>query len=588
MKQIMANTWQDIALRKQRERQERIPSAWLLPSSYTGDSSVRLSVLDVPRQCGLLSQDELRITEQHDATSLVENLAAGKLKSVDVVSAFAKRAAIAQQLVNCLTEIFFDDAIARAKWLDEQLQKTGKPVGPLHGLPISLKDTFRVKGYDASIGVAAFCFQPAKVNSALVDLLLELGAVLFCKTNVPLTMMALDSHNNVFGRTLNPANLALTAGGSTGGEGALVSMRGSPLGIGTDVGGSIRVPSMCNGLVGVKPSHGRTPYAGQEGGAPPGSSKIAIEATAGPIAHSVRDCELLLRVVGESRPWLLDPDCIPQTWEQQTSLTVHGSPSRRSEPLRVGILRTDGHTTPLPPIQRLLDEVAKTLKSPLLPSWDAIEVFDVSIGSLGAQILKVANGIFSIDGSNNWFDHLEATGEPLSPWLQSRIRRRPTKSVQEIKKLQDQRTDLQTRLLDLWKESGGFWSTKDSQAKKGSRTIDVVICPVAPHPVPPIDRWNTANYTSAFNLLDYPAGVLPIRPVHESDLKVELPKEQPLNGWDKTNRGLWDDIDRKVYLGSMLSVQVVAPKLLDRMLVECMAVLEKALAPLRSQKEVKL
>ena len=94
----------------------------------------------------------------------------------------ANEAAIAQQATNCLTEIFFEDAIARAKQLDVYIARTGKPVGPLHGLPISLKDTFKVKGYDASIGVATFCFKPAKTNSALVDLLLSLGAVLYCKT----------------------------------------------------------------------------------------------------------------------------------------------------------------------------------------------------------------------------------------------------------------------------------------------------------------------------------------------------------------------------------------------------------------------
>lgn len=93
---------------------------------------------------------------------------------------------------------------------------------------------------DASIGIAALAFNPSDSASTLVETLLQAGAVLYCKTNVPQTLMALDSHNNVFGRTLNPRNLMVTAGGSSGGEGALVAMRGSVLGVGTDVGGSIR------------------------------------------------------------------------------------------------------------------------------------------------------------------------------------------------------------------------------------------------------------------------------------------------------------------------------------------------------------
>ncbi|KAK4556734.1 hypothetical protein LTR86_006305 [Recurvomyces mirabilis] len=550
----MGESWQDIAARKQQERAGRIPKAWRLSSSLLKEAESRTDVRDLPRKSGLLTQGELRITEDYDATALVGELATGRLSSVDVVTAFSKRAAIAQQLVNCLTETFFDDALARAKVLDEHLKKTGKPIGPLHGLPISLKDTFKVKGYDASIGTGVFCFKPATENSALVDLLLQLGAVVYCKTNIPLTMMALDSHNNVFGRTLNPANTRLTAGGSSGGEGALMAMRGSPLGIGTDVGGSIRIPAMCNGLVGVKASHGRVPYAGQQNGTPAGGRTGNAES--------------------------LDPDVLPQTWEQQTSLKLRGVSERAQRPLRVGIVRTDGHVTPLPPIQRLLDEVASTLKSPVLPSWSPIEVFNVDISSIGPQVLKVFNGVMSIDGANAWFDNIEATGEPLSPWLATRLRRRSAKPLDEVRKLQEQKLQLQTGFLEVWKERGGFWDTADSKALKGDRELDLIICPVAPHPVPLIDTWNTTNYTSAFNLLDVAAGVLPVRTFTEADTKGDLPASKPLNGWDKINRELWES-DREHFVGGALSVQVLAQRLMERKLVEGMAVLEKALKPLK-------
>jgi amidase len=196
-----------------------------------------------------------------------------------------------------LTEIFFQDALKRAEELDAHLDAKKPPLGPLHGVPVSLKDTFKVKGYDASIGLAALCFQPATENSTLVDILLSSGAVLYCKTNIPQTLMALDSHNNVFGRTLNPLNIAITPGGSSGGEGALLGLRGSILGVGTDVGGSIRIPAMCNGTYGMKPSWERVPYAGQEGGMLPGTTKVGLPASAGPLAHSVRDIELFFRAV---------------------------------------------------------------------------------------------------------------------------------------------------------------------------------------------------------------------------------------------------------------------------------------------------
>ncbi|CAG7945448.1 unnamed protein product [Penicillium nalgiovense] len=149
----------------------------------------------------------------------------------------------------CLTETFFERALQRAKDLDEKLSKTGTPVGPLHGLPINLKDCFNIKGITSTIGFASFIKnRPVSYTSPAVRVLLNLGAIPYVKTNVPQTMMAADSHNYVFGRTLNPHRSNLTAGGSTGGEGALIAMRGSVLGVGTDNVGSIRIPAICNGI----------------------------------------------------------------------------------------------------------------------------------------------------------------------------------------------------------------------------------------------------------------------------------------------------------------------------------------------------
>lgn len=549
----MADSWQSIAARKQEERISRIPHAWRLTSTIDARGT---SVLDVPRKCGILSREELQLTEGLDATALLSGLSSGLLRSVDVTTAFCKRAAVAQQVTNCLTEIFFEDAIARAKELDAYFARTRQPVGPLHGLPISLKDGFKVKGYDASLGVAALCFKPATTNSALVDLLLSLGAVLYCKTNIPLTLMSLDSTNNVFGRTLNPANLSLTAGGSSGGEGALIAMRGSVLGVGTDIGGSIRVPSFCNGLYGVKPSHGRVPYAGQEGGGPAGGNRLALESTAGPIAVSLRDCETFLRAICDGHPSFVDPDVFSQTWAQQESLPLPRSIFRGKPRLTVGIVRSDGHVTPLPPIQRLMDQVTDTLSS------SGIDLVEIDVSTLGPQLLKLFNGLVSIEGANAWFDLLEKTGEPLSPWLESRLRRRPQKGTDEIRNLQAQRTELLTASLNIWRENGGHWNKQQSRDDGLERTLDVIICPPAPHPVPPIDRWNSANYTSMFNLLDYPAGILPVRPFGLKDLEGELSGSKPLNGWDKINQELWTKIDRQVYLGGSLSLQVVAPRLM--------------------------
>lgn len=235
--------WVDIARRKRAARDGLIPAKWrisssLIPHDPPKASNGPQSVLHVPSQ--VLSAAELEITEGYNVASLLSAIRRKKYTAAQVVDAFSHRAAVAQQLTNCLTEPLFTQAAARAVWLDQSLQDNGEVLGPLHGLPVSVKDTFNVVGVDSSTGLAALCFKPAKANAPLVDLLLSLGAVVVGKTNVPQTMSSLDSVNNVFGRTMNPLNRLVTAGGSSGGEGVMVAMKGCMVGIGTDIGGSIR------------------------------------------------------------------------------------------------------------------------------------------------------------------------------------------------------------------------------------------------------------------------------------------------------------------------------------------------------------
>ncbi|KAF2442990.1 acetamidase [Karstenula rhodostoma CBS 690.94] len=536
--------WQLVAWQKKDEQYARIPSNWRIPHDRLPAANAT-NYLDIPRKCGILSEEELRITEGYDATALAEAIRARKLKSVDVARAFCKRAAVAHQLTNCLTEVFFEDALKRAKELDHHLESGNPPLGPLHGVPVSLKDTFKVKGYDASIGLAALCFRPSHENSVLVDILLNAGAVLYCKTNVPQTLAALDSHNNIFGRTLNPLNTAVTAGGSSGGEAALLGMRGSILGVGTDVGGSIRVPAMCEGLYGAKPSDGRVPYAGQEGGSKPAVAKLGVSASAGPMTHSVRDIELFFKVVSEQKPWELDPDVIPGPWNSLSSLA--------GKRLRIGVVRRDGVVEPLPPIIRLMDEVAIKMRR------SGIEVVELDITPVFSKCQSLINALMGVEGGNSMLDLLESYDEPLSPWIQPRMRRKEPLAFEKLRELHAQRVQLQTEALRIWKR------------------VDAFICPVAPHPVPEIDKYNAASYTSSFVLLDYPAGTVPVRLFEENDNGGDMSRFPVLGSWDKRNRELWSKVDRSVYIGTPLCVQVVAPKLEERRLVDAMVAIDNTL-----------
>lgn len=131
--------WQDIAADKKAEQLARIPKPWHLPVGPREASEATTDLRPFAWTAGLLTDRELDMTSRHDATSLLARLADGHYTSVEVVTAFCKRAAIAQQVANCLTEIMFADALAEAARLDAEYARTGKVVGPLHGLPMTFK-----------------------------------------------------------------------------------------------------------------------------------------------------------------------------------------------------------------------------------------------------------------------------------------------------------------------------------------------------------------------------------------------------------------------------------------------------------------
>ncbi|RHZ62322.1 putative general amidase [Aspergillus thermomutatus] len=575
----MTISYTAVSQRKLAELDARIPSEWRLsdsqipPGMLSPAESVtnvkqyeRVNVMDVPRTCGLLSGRELEITEEYDARALLRAIADKRLTAEEVTTAFCKtkamqRAAVAHQLTRCLTEPLFDRALQRARDLDAHLHRTGRPLGPLHGLPVSVKDCFHIAGVDSSIGIAALASRPATEDAPLVQLLTALGAIVLAKTNVPQTMGALDSANFVFGRTLNPLSRRLSAGGSSGGEGVLVALRGCMVGFGTDIGGSIRVPAMCTGVYGFKPSVGRVPCGGQENGQIPGKGRIALQAVAGPIARSVGDLAAVMEEI-VPRAELFGEDCVPGSWAGEFPRAGPGVQRRH---VTIGVLRSDGLVQPLPPVARVLDEVARTLRR-----TPGVEVVEIPVPAALAQCQGLAGRLMGVDDGSAMLDLLERTGEPLIPWLQGRMKRGKALSVVQLAQLQAQRSALEKELLSLWMRDGD---------KLAGRGVDAIIHPVAPHPVPEIDRYNAVGYTSSFVLLDYPAGVIPVRRFRETDLELGKEMTAPVLGsWDKANRQLWNEktVDRRVYLDSPLSIQVVTPKQHDYELYRAMEIIDRA------------
>ncbi|KAI5293166.1 hypothetical protein KEM52_005782 [Ascosphaera acerosa] len=563
--------WRDTVLRKRQQLDARIPREWRLPEnmlpaslpslddSISATTFAPTNVLEVPRACGLLTQRELLITERWGVRGLLEELRAGRLTASDVCRAFCKRAAVAHQLTRCLAEPLFDDALTRAADLDARFSRNRGPVGPLHGLPISIKDCFDVEGVDSTVGVVDHALKPKRSTAPLVTLLRSLGAVVIAKTNVPQFVYAFDSVNYVFGRTLNPLNYNVSAGGSSGGEAALVAMRGSMVGIGTDIGGSIRVPAACCGLYGLKPSAGRVPYGGQTSVEVPGKDRMIVKAAAGPIARSLDDLTAIMEAVVPASADFAS-DCLPGQWAAVGA----------AQPLTFGVLRHDGLVEPLPPVAKALDDVVRALRS--VPG---VRVVELPVPAMLAKLQGLANKLSALDGNRDMFDTLGRTSEPMIPWLKTRVRRSPPLTLDQILALQAQRDQVEAEALEV------LWRTQPQHADcADGGSIDAILHPVAPHPVHLLDQFNANSYTMKWTALDYPAATVPVRKMAEGDLGLGKDVTgQPWNSWDKKNREYWDSklVDRRVYLDSWLSVQVVARRLCEHTLTEAMGVVDKAL-----------
>lgn len=262
-------------------------------------------------------------------------------------------------------------------------------------------------------------------------------------------------------------------------------------------------------------------------------------------------------------------------------------------------MHTDGVTNPLPPISQLLNEVAEALRSS-----SRIEPIDLDIVALTKPLQSLTNNLLYTDGGQHKFSLLSRTEEPVIPWVAQRMKPAAPKNLEQVRALHERREQVAEDFLSVWNGTHGTPSPDNSNDHKNAasdwtslgltsspssstaKPVDAIICPVAPHPTPPIDRWNATGYTAMWVLLDYPAGVLPIRPLSVADTQLELPPQTttaPSGSWDRENRKLWDAVDRGVYVDSPLSVQVVVPRLQEGKLVRVMRALEGALRPLREK-----
>lgn len=287
-------------------------------------------------------------------------------------------------------------------------------------------------------------------------------------------MMTADSHNNVFGRTLNPHNLSLTSGGSTGGEGALIAMRGSVLGMATDIAGSCRIPALCCGVKSFKPSAGRVPFGG---GVPPGrlGGPGAIAPVIGPIVQSVRDAELVLRTIGDADAWKWDESVLDIPWRRVEPL---------ARPLKFGLIR--GH--PKRPLHPTIARALHTTATKLKEKGHEMVLLDDEIPDLW-ESTRLAWKYFLLDPKDTPMEHIKAAGEPPVPSL-------ATARFEELDGWEPTLDKLFDMNVERWKV------LKKYHDLIVDRELDAVLLPGYQATATPHDTYGIPIYTLLVNLLN--------------------------------------------------------------------------------------
>lgn len=509
--------YESIAARCQQRVLDCIPQKWRLDPDCESRKSQcpRKAILET----GILSQRQIRITEL-TASQVLQRIYDRRLSSYEVTEAFCARAAIAHQLCNCLVDFFPEEALVEARALDEEHARTGRSVGVLHGLPISVKDDHFVKGKVVTMGYTAWAKNPpCEEDSSGVKTMRDAGAILFARTCMPQTGMALETVSNLWGRTLNSCDKTFGAGGSSGGDGVMVALRGTPAApLATDIGGSIRAPAAFNGCYGMRPTAARVPLAGI---ATTVAGNTSIKCSAGPIANSLEDIRIFVRLLATHPTLPHDPSAIVGIWDDAP---------KTPKKLRVGVWMTDGVVEPHPPIRRALRETTAKLLAAGHELIDFRFPFDLWQAALTTWALYLQTGAKEHKGL------LQAAGEPGIAQFISYLNTFESKelTVPELFAHNAAAGEFKAAFAEAWDASG----------------VDCIVCPSAPMAGVPHGFPVWWGYTSIWNLLDYPSVILPVKHFSISGHRdprdaLYQPRENPFDGpnWHSCERSRKDRID---------------------------------------------
>ena len=310
------------------------------------------------------------------ATEALRRLHTGELTSTELVATLLERIAEINPTVNAIRDVLADEALTAAEHADRRL-RANAPLGPLDGLPITVKDNIDVAGSATTQGVAAFGKDLSTVDAPVIANLRAAGAIPIARTNMPDFALRWHTDSGIAGPTLNPWDPTLTPGGSSGGEAVSLATGMSLLGVGNDLGGSLRWPAQCAGIAALRPTLGRIPQAQS---LDPATKPISLQLVEvqGPMARRIADLRLAFAtmIAPDPRdPWHVP---VPATHLPSTTRRMHVLRGDYPPPVHVALNRAaralldagfDGHDAPPPAIDEAADGWARLTNADSRRAW---------------------------------------------------------------------------------------------------------------------------------------------------------------------------------------------------------------------------
>lgn len=500
---------------------------------------------------------------QLSATALAALLARGEISSLEAVEAHIERIEQVNPNLNAVVVKRYEAARAEARAADERFTKD-RELAPLHGVPITIKESLDLEGTPSTFGLPSRASILATHDDPYVARVRAAGAIILGKTNVSQLLLFTESDNPVYGRTNNPWNLARTSGGSSGGQAAIIAAGGSPLGLGTDIGGSLRYPAAFCGIASLKPTAGRTPDPGRYS-VPIGQR--AIVSQVGVLARRVEDIALGLEIINGGRNPAVEP---PMPLGDPATVDVAR--------LHVGYYIEDGTFKVAPAVRRAVQEAAEILRGcgTQVSEWEppaASQAQDIFLRALGADGGRGIKNFMGRDKRDPRIASLElfarrsrptlaALGGLLKllgqPGLAAPLRNFGYKSTHHYWQLIEAQMEYQQRFLEALDHADGG-------------PVDVLLCPAVSLPA-----WThgvarelvTAGaYANLYNVLGYPTGVVPLTRVRAGE-EVER----------QSSRDIVEETARKIEQNSAglpIGVQIVARPWREHVALAAMSAIEQ-------------